>query len=64
MKVGYYFDNGIPYFEAVNYNRNIPVKSEAMISCDLTIDNNNILCAYHSEEKQVSVSVFNTNLLI
>ena len=63
MTITYYIDN-IPYFETIKTNKDIKLKSNEMISCDLTKDYNYILCAYFSEEQKASVSVFERDLTL
>lgn len=63
MKISSY-QNNIPVFDLVKYNNDIQVISQPMISCDFTYNNNYILCAYHSLEDIITVSIFDTNLVL
>ena len=61
-----YYKNYIPRFEIINTNNEVKIYHEpitdAIISCDLTNDNNYIICAYYPKEYNISVSVFDNNL--
>jgi len=55
-----YSDN-FPSFYVIAKN-SVPLEYESMLSCDLTGENNFILCAYFSKNRKATVSVFNDNL--
>ena len=65
LEIAYYKDN-IPRLEEISTNNQIQVYHEnildAMISCDLTYDNNYIICAYYPEKNNINIVVFNKNL--
>jgi hypothetical protein len=61
MKISYSYN--FPQLEIIKSNdKAVKIVYQAMISCDITKNNNYILCAYYSEESKVAVSVFNTEL--
>ena len=59
LEIAYYKDN-IPRFEIIKTNKELMVNG--MLSCDLTNDNNYIICAYYSEKYNISISVFDQDL--
>ena len=53
----------LPSYQIIKTSNPIKVLYyHAIVSCDLTKDNNNILCVYYSEDKYVYLSIFNNNL--
>ena len=54
--------NNFISFETINTSKEAKIKYQAMISCDVTKDNNYILCAYHSQELNIVVTVYDTSL--
>ena len=52
--------------EEISTNNQVQVYHEnildAMISCDLTYDNNYIICVYFPEKNNINIVVFNKNL--
>lgn len=61
MVIDYYKDN-IPHFEIIKTNNELKVLINSDISCDLTKDNNYIICAYYTDNDTVNISVFNNEL--
>ena len=61
MEIDYYKDN-IPHFEIVKTSKEIEVDNTPIITCDLTNDNNYIICAYYSQNQNISISAFDKNL--
>ena len=64
MEIDYYKDN-IPHFEITKANNELKVAKNLDISCDLTKDNNYIICAYYTENYNtynISISAFNKEL--
>ena len=59
LEIAYYKDN-IPRFEIIKTNKELMVNG--MLSCDLTNDNNYIICVYYSEKYNISISVFDQDL--
>ena len=63
MSLIYNSGDNFPSYRIVQSSNSIKVLPfEAMISCDFTKDNSYILCAYFSEQYNVTISVFNSNL--
>ena len=60
MAIAYYV-NYIPYFEIIKERKIGPYKRVNMISCDLTKDNNYILCSFFDDDLKVSLSAFDKN---
>ena len=59
-----YYSDGIPGFVSKNYNTQITQKKwGAMVSCDITLDKQYILCAFYSSDLSVSVAVYNSDLV-
>ena len=51
MVIAYYVNN-IPYFDIIKENRKMELTYTSMISCDLTKDNNYILCSLFRENER------------
>ena len=58
MVIAYYVNN-IPYFDIIKENRTTKLIYTSMISCDLTKDNNYILCSFFGENEKAFLTAFN-----
>ena len=58
----YSTDGDFPIFKIVKEYKTTPVKSKAMISCDMTLDKKYILCAFHNQENRTILKAFDSDL--
>ena len=64
MILNYNSGDNFPTYNILKSSRSINVMSwEAMISCDFTKDSNYVLCAYFTQNFNVTISILNTNNL-
>ena len=56
------YSGNFPSFSQIEYNNEVKIKYQAMISCDLTKNRDNILCTYYSEELKVGLAVYSNSL--